>query len=237
MLGIGVFHLLPHAVQELKTVDTAVMWMMAGIISMFLLIRIFHFHNHGIAESDEGESCELDHDHSHEHHHSHPHPHRLSWMGILAGLSVHTLIDGIALGASVVAESSHTTYLSLFGVGTFLAIMLHKPLDAVSITSLMEAGGWKRRSQNWVNAGFAMMCPLGAALFLFTANSFGESQHYIIGCGMAFSAGVFMCISLSDLLPEMEFHSHHRFRLTTALLIGVVLAWAIGFLETGHAHH
>jgi zinc and cadmium transporter len=238
MLGIGIFHLLPHAIMELESVDTAVVWMMAGIICMFLLIRTFHFHNHGVAESGDGEPCPIDHDHSHEHHHSHPQSqaHRFSWLGILVGLSLHTLIDGVALGASVAAESSHRVIYSLYGIGTFLAIMLHKPLDAVSITSLMVAGGWKTRTQNWVNAGFAMMCPLGAALFLMSATRFSDSQHLIVGCGMAFSAGVFVCIALSDLLPEMEFHSHHRMRLSVALAVGISLAWAIRLLEAGHVH-
>jgi len=242
MLGIGVFHLLPHSIKELgsanQAVDRAVMWMMAGIIVMFLLMRLFHFHNHGVAESDEGVPCEHNHEHSHSHQHSHPRAqaHQLSWMGIVIGLSLHTLIDGIALGASVAAGSFHPSVWSLYGIGTFLAIILHKPLDAVSITALMAAGGWKPRAQNLVNAGFAMMCPLGAALFLLTASRFSVHQPAIIGCGMAFSAGVFICISLSDLLPEMEFHSHHRLRLSLALALGVALSYAITFIEPDHLH-
>ncbi|MEZ6062466.1 MAG: ZIP family metal transporter [Planctomycetaceae bacterium] len=238
MLGIGVLHLLPHSLKELPSVDLAVGWMMAGIIVMFLLMRLFHFHNHGVAESDEGTPCEHDHEHSHSHQHSHPQTlaHHLSWVGIVIGLSLHTLIDGIALGASVAAGSFHPSVLSLYGVGTFLAIILHKPLDAVSITALMAAGGWKHRAQNLVNTGFALMCPLGAALFLISASYFTFHQPMIIGCGMAFSAGVFVCISLSDLLPEMEFHSHHRLRLSLALALGVALAWAITFIEPQHLH-
>ena len=30
----------------------------------------------------------------------------------------------------------------LLGLGVFLAIALHKPLDALPITSMMQAGGW-----------------------------------------------------------------------------------------------
>ena len=50
------------------------------------------------------------------------------------------------------------------------------------------------------------------------------------------SAGVFICISLSDLLPEVQFHSHDRLKLSAALLLGIVTAWAIGFLEPAHTH-
>ncbi len=49
----------------------------------------------------------------------------------------------------------------------------------------------------------------------------------MVGCGLAFSAGVFLCISLSDLLPELEFHAHDRVVLSLALIAGIALAYAI----------
>ncbi len=55
--------------------------------------------------------------------------------------------------------------------------------------------------------------------------------------GARLFGGVFLCISLSDLLPEMEFHSHNRIRLSVALILGIATAWGIGFLEPKHAHH
>jgi zinc and cadmium transporter len=57
-----------------------------------------------------------------------------------------------------------------------------------------------------------------------------------VGGALAFSAGVFVCIALSDLLPEVEFHSHDRVPLSLAFLAGLVLSWAIGFLEPEHSH-
>ncbi|WP_298866063.1 ZIP family metal transporter [uncultured Gimesia sp.] len=241
MLGIGVFHLLPHAVAEMGSIDRAVWWMMAGILVLFFLLRTFHFHQHGTVELDDDEKDhahdhDCDHHHAHEPVHSHTHSHKLSWVGIALGLALHTLIDGLALGASIIAEQHHEVFLSLFGLGTFLAITLHKPLDAVSITSLMAAGGWSAGWRNAVNIGFAMMCPLGAILFFLGVQQFSGNQHVIIGCALAFSAGVFICISLGDLLPEMEFHSHNRFRLSFVLLLGIALAYGIGFIEPGHVH-
>ena len=123
----------------------------------------------------------------------------------------------------------------LFGLGTFLAIVLHKPLDAISITTLMKAAGWSQRAMNLVNAAFAMMCPLGALLFVYGL-SVTEQQSVVVGCALTFSAGVFVCISLGDLLPEMEFHRHNRVQLTTLLLAGLAIAYGIGFLEPAHVH-
>ena len=75
------------------------------------------------------------------------------------------------------------------------------------------------------------MCPMGVILFRFAFDSFGSFQEEVICSAMAFSAGVFLCISLSDLLPEMEFHAHNRVRLTAVLLAGILLAYGITFLE------
>jgi len=58
----------------------------------------------------------------------------------------------------------------------------------------------------------------------------------VLGCALAFAAGVFLCIALADLLPEVAFHAHDRVQLTLALILGIVLAWCIGFLEPEHSH-
>lgn len=258
MLGIGVFHMLPHAVHEVGDINFVARWMMVGLLVMFFLLRTFHFHQHDVVvDEHDAQPAQLldderalgshDHDHDHDHddghhhghshgHHSHHHAHELSWVGISVGLCLHTLIDGLALGAAVEADAHHEVLWSLFGLGTFLAILLHKPLDAMSITSLMKAGGWSQLSRNLVNLGFSMMCPLGALAFVLGVSQFEGNQAWIVGGALAAAAGVFICISLSDLLPEMEFHSHNRIRLSTALVVGIILAWGIGFLEPGHAH-
>jgi len=77
---------------------------------------------------------------------------------------------------------------------------------------------------------------LGVALFFLGFSRFSEFQMSLVGCALAFSAGVFVCISLSDLLPELEFHTHDRVKLSLALLIGVGAAYAIGYLEPEGAH-
>jgi len=230
MLGIAVFHLLPHAIHHvgMQHLDHVCMATMAGIVVMFFLLRAFHFHQHGVAE--EGHEG---HSHVGCHHH---HTHQFSWIGIFLGLGLHTVMDGIALGASVVAEYDHSPFWNLAGVGTFLAIALHQPLDSMSFTSLMITGGWSRWTIRLANAFFALLCPLGALLFVGGINVAGVEGSLLIALALAFSAGVFLCIALSDLLPEMEFHSHNRFTLTTCLLLGVAAAWSLGFLESEHVH-
>jgi len=154
---------------------------------------------------------------------------------VFTGLALHTFVDGLALGASVEADAAHGGGW-LVGVGTFLAIFLHIPLDSISITSLMAASGYRPLARTIVNISFASLCPLGAALFVLGVQQLAGRQEQVVGSALAFSAGVFLCIALSDLLPEMEFHSHNRLRLTAALLVGVAVAWGIGYLEPAHVH-
>ncbi len=243
MLGVGVFHMLPHAFHGIGSIDRTVWWLMIGLLVMFFLQRLFHFHQHGPVELEPSTAP------AHEHHHDHDHDaacghashaqgiQDLNWIGLAIGLTLHTLMDGVALAASVEVEAGHALG-GLLGVGTFLAVVLHKPLDAMAITSLMVTGGWPSRTRHLVNALFALVVPLGAALFYLGVQRMQTDQHIIVGCALAFSAGNFLCISLSDLLPELQFHSHDRLKLSFALLLGIAAAYAIGYLESsGHDHH
>jgi zinc and cadmium transporter len=245
MLGVAVLHLLPHSMEYLAgSIFTAAAWMLVGILAMFFLIRTFHFHQHGAAEEPTDGECDHEHDHDHGHSHSHDHGRHhdhdhggagsVSWVGLALGLSLHTLIDGVALGAAMSAEAGHVGF-SLAGLGVFLAILLHKPLDALSISSVMASDHWPARARSFVNAGFAMMVPLGAILFRFSVAGLEQQFGMVVGGALAFSAGVFLCISLGDLLPELQFHSHDRVKLSAALLLGVALAVVIELLP-GHSH-
>lgn len=232
MLGVAFYHLLPHSVELAggsHGVDTSVWWLMLGLIVMLLLLRVFHFHQHDFSKEEGAQ-----HDHDHHHHAAHDSPvHGLSWVGLALGLAVHTLIDGVALGAVMHTGS---TSAGLIGIGVFLAIFLHKPLDAMSIVTVMEAGGWSKQARTSANLIFALMCPLGALLFFFGVDVVGDSRNYLVAAALAFSAGAFICIALSDLLPEVHFHSHDRAKLTLAFLLGIVVSYGIGSVEPAGFH-
>lgn len=253
MLGIAMLHLLPHAIEVLESSSKAGAAALTGLIAMFLLIRLFNTHNHGSKEHTEHgrEGAASDHDHpgahphspghhhSHAHHHSHEHPHPhdhkgISWAGMFFGLALHTVIDGVALASSVIADAHHGAWWGLAGLGTFLAVALHKPLDAFAITSVMAKQGWSAHAQSVANACFSLSCPVGAFLMYVGATHWTDSTA-ILGWGLAISAGFFICIALADLLPEVAFHDHDRGKLTVALLLGVSIAVAIESLP-GHVH-
>jgi zinc and cadmium transporter len=254
MLGVAVLHLLPHAFGELHSMDWIAGWMLVGMVAMFFMIRVFHVHQHVVMEPERHERGHHHHHEPHDHHahaeacdHPHHHAHapdpclhdrRFSWMGLALGLAIHTLIDGLALGAVVASSIAYDNWWQGFmeSFAIFLAVALHKPLDAMSITTTMAAGGWSPRERWLANVGFALMAPLGAALFYFGVAQSSSLQHLIVGSALAFAAGVFLCVALADILPELSFHSHDRFTLSASLLLGVAAAYAIGFLEPPHVH-
>jgi zinc and cadmium transporter len=237
MLGIALLHFLPDAAEELKSVDRAVMWTLGGFLAMFFLQRFFHFHHHDIPEGDPEDCC---HEHSgpHEHDHSHTLADRsaaqLSWVGTALGLTLHSMMDGFALAAAVLAGGQG--HDGLAGLGVALAVILHKPFDAMAVSTLMAAGGSSRASRQLLNLFFSLATPLGAALFYFGASQFAGSNGAFLGCALGFCAGTFLCISCSDLLPELQFHSHDRFKLSAALLAGLSVAILIGVIEEANAH-
>lgn len=231
MLGIALLHLMPHGQAILGSASKTGAGVLAGLIAMFLMIRLFHTHDHGVpVETDAGEHC----DHSHGHDHNHDHVKGLSWFGLFFGLVLHTLVDGVALASSVLVDAEHGAWMGLAGLGTFLAVALHKPLDAFAITSVMGKQNWSPSAQRAANIGFSLACPIGALAFYFGSTQWLADGN-LLGWGLVVSAGFFIGIALADLLPEVAFHDHDRVKLTTALLLGIGIAIGIENLP-GHSH-
>lgn len=237
MLGIALLHFLPDADEQLNSVDRTTAWMLGGFLTMFFVQRFFHFHHHDSPEGDPEDCCqEHDEPESHEHeHHTHTladkSAKQLSWVGTALGLTLHSLLDGLALAAAV--EAGIHGHAKLAGLGVALVVILHKPFDAMAVSALMTAGGSSRFARHLLNALFALVSPVGAVLFYFGANHFAESNTAFLGCSLAFCAGTFLCIASSDLLPELQFHSHDRFKLSIALIAGLFVAAAIKHFEAG----
>jgi zinc and cadmium transporter len=248
MLGVAIFHMVPHALMARMErsagaaaadahglFDPLMVAIAVGFLSMFFLQRFAHFHQHEAPEP----ACD-DPMHGHDgHHHEHAHGHpvgRLTWAGAAVGMGLHSLLEGVALAASVAAAQEGAAGPALAGLGTFLVILLHKPFDAMTVATLLRASGGSRAKTLAVNAGFALLVPIGAILFRSGAPALGGVE-VAVPYALAFSAGTFLCIAAADLLPEVHFHRHDRVGLSVALVLGVGLALAVGRLEAAsHAH-
>src|SRR5262249_35113207 len=133
-------------------------------------------------------------------------PAMAGWMAVL-GLTIHTFMNGVGLAGAVKADSG-----ALFpGWALFLAIFLHKPADALAISTVLSRKRVDRGKIVLVQFGFALMVGVGAIAFELAQDKVETAmQSYVTGAALAFSSGTFLFIALSDLLPEVQFHRHDR---------------------------
>lgn len=257
MLGVAVLHMIPHSIagRTEAQAGAAMVWLLIGFLAMFFIERFFSFHTHEVAVLDSAgqvvtEAVEMS-EHNHGGHvHSaeaHAHAHgmvgdtpgnKLSWTGAAVGMTLHSIIGGVALASAVAASPvDHELGLTaLAGFAVFMVIVLHKPLDALTVITLTASAGFSKPTRHLINAVFSLAVPLGVVLFAVGLNQTTlAASGTLVNHALAFSAGTFLCIALSDLLPELHFHSHDRVKLSAALILGVVLAYMIAVAE--HSMH
>ena len=246
MLGMALLHFIPHAVHQNHSLDQTLHCALGGFLVMFFLQRFFPHHHHDVSEGapeqgDPGNNMPLTQKNADGHSHSRrslaeQSAGQLSWAATTAGMAFHSLLGGVALAAAVAAESGKLG--ATVGLGTALVIILHKPFDAMTVSTLMAASGCSWFSRHVLNVLFALVTPLGALLFYAGVSHFFGANTAFLGSALGFCAGTFLCIACADLLPELQFHSHDRLKLSVALAAGLLIAILIGKLEpSDHEHH
>ena len=210
MAGVAILDLLPEAL-ELGETKAVMLWLLAGFLTIFLLERFLPSHCHEVGEQ-EHDSC--------------GHEHKLTWVGAFLGLSLHSVLAGVALGAAWQAGGMP------IALGVFVAIILHKPFDGLTLVAMMRIAKVIRSKVLVANVVFAFGVPVGVLFFHFS----GGASHDLVSAALAFSAGMFLCISLSDLLPELQFHGHDRISLTLSLIAGLGCAWGISSMHSHDEH-
>ncbi|MCK4739588.1 MAG: ZIP family metal transporter [Deltaproteobacteria bacterium] len=151
----------------------------------------------------------------------------LAHMGLTSfvGIAVHSLVDGVVIGVGF--EAGFT-----IGFATAIAILLHRLPVGIAISSLLLHSGYSKKKtliMGWVIALTAIVGAVGAYFFL------QGSETETIGILLAFSAGTFIYIGASDLLPET--HKNYNKANIALVLVGVLLVYIISSLTGGgHAH-
>ena len=238
MLGASFFHVMPDAMELAG--NSFGWWMALGAVGLFCIERFIAPHTHEV-------SSKLQQEHEHEPGYEHDHQHRAApalagWMAVL-GLTIHTFMNGIGLAGAVQNDAPKESpgVWVLPGLALFLAIFLHKPADALAISTVLTRRGVGRGKLTLVQLGFAVMVPVGAAAFVLASDWIAKDKdaqerlNQLTGAALAISAGTFLFIALSDLLPEVQFHRHDRVPLSLALILGLLLMGGIALLE-GHNH-
>ena len=107
----------------------------------------------------------------------------------LAGLMLHTFVDGVAIASGFGVSES-------LGILVFLAILLHKLPEGLAISSLFLAAGESRQAALAASGALAMSSLLGALLT--------QQVPILEEYGLPLAAGVTLYVGASNLVPEFQ---------------------------------
>ncbi len=180
--------------------DSAGVSVLLGLFFLYFIERFVTVH---VCEAD---TCEV---------------HKIGLAAVM-GLCIHSLTDGVALGVGLSVPK--------MGLTIFLAIIIHKAMEAFSLTSILLHLKKSRSYILWANAALLLAIPLGALL---SYAMIGQENLHLAGMAIGFSAGTFLHISLSDLLPAVHKHSNLKNRAFLFFVSGLILM----FLLEKYLHH
>ncbi len=192
-LGIVFIHLLP---ESLEINEDALWYCLGGFICFYLLESLFLFHSH----SDEEPSGERHHE-----------------FGLLAvvGLFIHSMFDGIAIGAGFELDSR-------IGFLAVVAVLSHKIPDGIAIASILFHAKESLKRVVLISIIISAATPVGAVAVSLFFNNIEES---FVGALLAFASGFFLYISASDLIPQT--HTENNALNFVILTLGVLLMFLL----------
>jgi zinc and cadmium transporter len=124
----------------------------------------------------------------------------------LAGLLLHTFVDGVAIASGFEIGPE-------LGTLVFLAILLHKLPEGLAISSLFLAAGATRARALGAGAALGVATIIGAL----TTEYVAPLRYY----GLALAAGVSIYVAASNLVPE--FQAKRDWRLPASFFAGCAL--------------
>jgi ZIP family zinc transporter/zinc and cadmium transporter len=141
---------------------------------------------------------------------------RLASVSTFVGLAIHAFFDGFAISVGM-------QYNFTVGLLIFVAILLHKVPEGLTIATVMMAAEHRRKT------AFLASVAIGVATILGVLGAFLLStvDPRFVGFAFAFSAGIATYVGASDLVPEIN-HSGNRV-IPLLVFVGMVL-FALGRL-------
>lgn len=205
MVAVSVFELMPEAI-ELGSMMILVTGFLLGCGLMYMLDRIMpHAH---LSEHDH-----LDVENPASLHVKQGTIRRTGYL-IFAGIALHNVPEGLAIGAGL--ESSPELGLSIA-----LAIGLHNVPEGLAVAGPLKAGGLSNFNILLFTLGAGLMTPVGTAIGLLI---FGISETLIAG-SLAFAAGAMIYIVNDELIPQANgMHSHAA---NAGLIAGLLIGFAM----------
>jgi zinc transporter ZupT len=140
--------------------------------------------------------------------------HALGWAA-LAGLFLHSFMDGFNLSVSFAATES-----AGLAVGTAMA--MHKLMDGFTLTSVFQQAGYSRAG-SWFGLVFmAAATPLGALLSAQGISLLSPGAAAVL---LGIAGGSFLYLSAAEFAPRL--HRPHDFPAFAAFGGGVACLWAL----------
>jgi len=120
------------------------------------------------------------------------HPHPVVFMNLI-GDGFHNLLDGVMIAASFMIDFS-------LGMATTLAVLVHEIPQEIGDFSVLVYGGFGKAKALFLNFASGLVAVLGAILTL----ALGAKFTNLIPLILPFTAGGFIYIASSDLIPELK---------------------------------
>ncbi len=93
--------------------------------------------------------------------------------------------------------------------------------NSFSLSAILLSEGYSRGKAVAMNAAFALMVPAGAGLYVLLRQVVPVEKFTAVA--LAASAGTFLHLSLSDILPDLHRRGTSRWRLSAALVVGIAV--------------
>lgn len=209
LLGTAFFDLLPEAMHEGEERGIDVFfWTLFGIVAFFLIERFIHWFHH------------------HEEFHEHEKEAKSTVPLIIIGDSMHNFIDGVVIAATFMVDIR-------LGMITTLAVAAHEIPQEIGDFGLLLHKGLSRGRIIWINILSAATAFFGAILTYLL----GNTLEAYIPIFLSVTAGFFIYIATSDIIPEIHYEKRrlHSIFESALLIAGIVVMWtAVTLLGHGH---
>jgi len=171
LLSFSFVHLLPEALDQSKG---ALFITLISFLAFYILEHALTLHT-----CEEGGECP---------------PHETFTLVSWVGLFVHSLIDGVVIGAGFEVSFA-------LGILSTLAVLLHELPEGVSSMAIMLYGGYSVREAIKYSVWVALATPFGAVISFLLL---GKTNSGLVGLLLAVAAGSFLYVAASDLIPEIH---------------------------------
>ena len=213
LLGDAFIHLIPESFTKLDATPIGLL-VIGGILLFFVLEKVLHWHHFHGQETDE----------EHFHDGSLVRGEGIHPVGkmVLVSDGIHNFLDGVIIAGSYLVALP-------VGIATTLAVILHEIPQEIGDFGVLINSGYSKKRALFLNFMTALLAVLGA-LVVVVLGGVGE---FLITWVIPFTAGGFIYIASSDLIPELHRVTGVKKSVAqfVAILVGVLAMFLLTYAE------